>query len=459
MSFDYNIENYTRNDLIEMFELPSNFDKESIELNEQKLIANIINNIQINNHIKIKTINFISKAKSILLNGNKSETKTRQKNTGIGSSTANTHDTKNTSTNGMETPSLGEIAKELQGKMHDLLDRLDYYNFRTTPLEDPNEHMVQTRPKSQYVFSYPNDYYAGVINPLRKLTIKKNLVIDSRFRDNYYSTSSSNFNINLPLNIENVLELRLNSIELPATFYAISKQYGNNFFTITVALNDGSVSTTVINIPSGNYIQTDIMDIINKQLSLAGAPFSYVAFIINLTGALTGSGQTMVGTNPAVTASNTVTYIELNFQADRNGLEDRNTPLPLKFGWILGFRNGIYTGNLNYVSEGVVDLTGPKYLYLVVDDYNNNVVNRFYSAFNSSILNKNILARISLSATYYSILNQDNLNLVTSAREYFGPVNLQTMNIQILDEYGRIVDLNNMDFSFSLLMTTVYDVP
>lgn len=454
MSFDLNIENYTRNELIEMFELPSNFDKESIELKQEKLIGNIINNIQINNDTKMKTINFITKAKSMLLNGNNSETKNKQKNIGTGSGTTDTQ-----STSGMYRPPLSDTGKQVEEQMHNLLDRIDNYKFRTTMLEDPNEHMIQTRSKSQYVFSYPNEFYSGVINPLRKLTVKKNLNIDSRFRDNYYSTSSSNFNINLPLNIENVLDIRLNSIELPTTYYAVSKQYGNNFFTITVALNDGSVSTTVITIPSGNYIQTAIMDIINTQLTLAGSPFSYVAFIINLTGTHTGTAQTMVGTNPAIIGSDTVTYIELNFQTDRNGLEDRNTPLPLKFGWILGFRNGVYTGNLNYVSEGVVDLSGPKYLYLVVDDYNNNVINRFFSAFSSSILNKNILARISLTATYFNILQQDNLNLVTSIREYLGPVNLQTMNIQLLDEYGRIVDLNNMDFSFSLLITTVYDIP
>ena len=186
------------------------------------------------------------------------------------------------------------------------------------------------------------------------------------------------------------------------------------------------------------------MDIINTQLVLAGAPFSYIAFIINLTGTQTGSAQTMVGTNPAVVGSNTVLYIELNFQADRNGLEDRNTPLPLKFGWTLGFRNGIYTGSLNYVSEGVVELTGPRYIYLVVDDYNNNVNNSFISAFNSSILNKNILARISLQANNFNVLQQNNLGVLTTPREYFGPVNLQTMNVQLLDEYGRIVDLNNM---------------
>jgi len=149
---------------------------------------------------------------------------------------------------------------------------------------------------------------------------------------------------------------------------------------------------------------------------------------------------------------------ELNFQADRFGADDRNTPLPLKFGWMLGFRNGIYVNNQNYVSEGTVDLSGPRYLFLVVDDYNNSVNNGFYSAFNSSILNKNILARISLNASSYTIFNENNYNIVTTPRDYFGPVNIQNLTIQLLDEYGRIVELNNMDYSFALSLTVVYDI-
>jgi hypothetical protein len=243
--------------------------------------------------------------------------------------------------------------------------------------------------------------------------------------------------------------MQLTAIELPTTYYVVSKQYNNNYFTITV-----EDLTRVISIPDGNYTQISIIEIINTQLSLEGAPFSYISFIVNVTGNETGSGQTMVGPN----GSGTVNILELNFQNDKFGVEDRSTPLPLKFAWNLGFRNGAYTGSVNYVSESVVDLTGPKYLYLVVDDYNNNVNNNFYSAFNSSILNKNILARISTQANNFDILQQNNLNVVTSPREYFGPVNLYSMNIQLLDEYGRIVDLNNMDYSFCLSLVTVYDL-
>jgi hypothetical protein len=132
--------------------------------------------------------------------------------------------------------------------------------------------------------------------------------------------------------------------------------------------------------------------------------------------------------------------------------------LPRGFGSKNNIRNGIYINNLNYISEGILDLTGPKYLYLVVDDYNNNVNNNFYSAFNSSVLNKNILARISIQATAFDILEQNNLSMITTPREYFGPVNIQTLNIQLVDEFGKVVFLNNMDYSFCLTLTSIYDI-
>jgi hypothetical protein len=409
MNFDLNIENYNKDELIEMFELPSNFDRNIVEIKEARLKDSIINNKEINKETQIKTLNFLLKAKNIILN--------------------DSQPSKNTT---------------LQEKIEDFYN--SSYELKTSKLEDREEHMVQVRPEKPYLSSFPSEFFPGVINPIKKRTIKKNLNIDTKFRENYYTSSASNFNFSLPINMNDVLQMQLASIELPTTYYVVSKQYGNNFFSITV-----NTTTTVINIPDGNYDQLTIMHAINNQLSLKGIP---VIFTINLTNGTTGSGQTLVGFSDL--SGNTI--LDLNFQADRHGVPDRNTPLPLKFGWTLGFRNGIYTGNKNYVSEGVVDVTGPKYFFLVVDDYNNSVNNNFYSAFNSSILNKNILARISLQSNTFNILEQNNLSLVTTPREYFGPVNIQTMNVQLLDEYGRIVDLNNMDFSFCVTLTTVYDL-
>ena len=124
----------------------------------------------------------------------------------------------------------------------------------------------------------------------------------------------------------------------------------------------------------------------------------------------------------------------------------------------MGFRNGLYENSSSYVSEGVIDLVGSRYMFLVVDDFNNSVSDGFYAAFTSSILNKNILARISLQGSVFSYLSQNNLSLITYPRQYFGPVDLQKLQIQLLDEYGRIIDLNNMDYSLCLTMQSVYDL-
>ena len=211
----------------------------------------------------------------------------------------------------------------------------------------------------------------------------------------------------------------------------------------------------MIVIPDGNYDNDSFITCLNNKIILAGNEFQYITFVININNN-NGSGQMMVGIDPNAPQD---LQFELNFQADRFGYDDRSTPLPLKLGWIMGFRNGIYTNNQNYVSEGIVDLVGPRYFYLVVDDFNNNNNNGlFYSAFNSSLLNKNIIARISLQSGLFKILLEDGLNIISSSREYFGPVNINNFQIQLLDEYGRIVDLNYMDLSFCLTLTIAYDI-
>ena len=68
MNFDLNIDNYTRDELIAMFDLPVNFDRNILDIKESKLRDNIINNKEIISETKEKTINFLIKAKNIILN-------------------------------------------------------------------------------------------------------------------------------------------------------------------------------------------------------------------------------------------------------------------------------------------------------------------------------------------------------------------------------------------------------
>jgi len=72
----------------------------------------------------------------------------------------------------------------------------------------------------------------GIINPLKFTTIKRALNIDSRFRPNYYQSNASDQRLTLPYRFENVINMRLASIEIPLTYYGVSKSQGNNSFII-----------------------------------------------------------------------------------------------------------------------------------------------------------------------------------------------------------------------------------
>jgi len=412
MNFDLDINNYKAKELIEMFELPANYDQNILTINETKLKDSIINNKEINKETKNKTINFIVEAKNILL-ANVNQQRGQQ--------------------------DLAEFAVNLYNTAYDL---------KPVKIQDPSEHMLQVRPDKPYLSSYPTEYFPGVINPLKRKLNRQFLNIDTRFRENYYSSSSTNYSMTLPIHINDIISMQLISLELPTSYYAISKQFGNNFFYLTVG-----TTTTIVTIQDGNYTATAIVSYLNSIMTTLGGAFANVTFNVNLDSNGNGSNQIIISINPALNLT-----LSLNFQASISGIEDRNTPLPLKLGWKLGFRNGIYEGNTTYVSEGVVDLSGPRYLYLAIDDHNNNVNNGFYSAFNSSILNKNILARIPMSSPNFTIFTENNFNVLTYPRVYFGPVNIQNLSIQLLDEYGRVVDLNNMDYSFCLTFQTAYDV-
>jgi len=433
MNFDLEINNYKIDELRDMFELPDNYDKNMVNNKESKLIENIIKNKNINEDTKSKTITFLIKAKNILTE----------------------HISANNNNNNKNESSLiinrGEKQNEKKKNPSDKGDHA-LNTLPKTELLSYDDHMVQVRSSD----GYPPDigFAKGILNPLKKRVISRTITIDSRFRENYYNSSAGNFTVQLPMILENVLTMSLSSIEMPTSYYVISNQYQNNFFSITV--ND---VTKIISVSSGNYTTASLILYLNNEMLTFGGDFKYIVFAVNVSAAFGGSGQMMVGVDLAKPDNIIINNIELNFQADKFGNDDRSTPLPLKLGWILGFRNGIYTGNLNYVSEAITDISGPRYFYLVVEDFNNNNNNAlFYTAFNSSLLNKSVLGRFPLNTSLYSLLLQNNLNVVVVKREYFGPVDIHNLKIQLLDEFGRIVDLNYMDFSFSLFFTIAYDI-
>lgn len=438
--FDLSIKHYNIRELEDIFELPPSYDASIVEMKETKLRQNIMSDPSVDTQIKMRTVAFLADAKKKIIT-------TLQTNTGpVGPKPVAAE-----KTGVVQGPAEGAVVKDPEA-----------------PNDEMAENSLIQHKVDPYILSNPSKYFKGQYNPLNKRIIKKSLNIDTRFRENYFQTSPSNFQIDLPMRFNNVVSMQLAAMELPTSFYNIDRALGNNFFALIDPIHN---ITQMIVIPDGNYTYADLINIINTVISkialIRQAPngnnvtvsFKDVVFTLDIN-LESGSGRVIVGlakcdsyTIPDIDACNFI----LSFQTDYDGKPDFITPLPLKFGWMLGFRNGVYTNNISYVSEGLIDLSAPRYVFLSIDDHNNSVSDGFISVYSSSVLNKNILARISVRGNVFNYMAQNNLSTTTYPREYFGPVNIQRMNIQLLDEYGRILNLHNMDFSFCLNFDVIYD--
>ena len=94
----------------------------------------------------------------------------------------------------------------------------------------------------------------GTINPLEIRTITNTINIDTRFRDNYDSTSSTNINITLENMQKRVVSLKLSSVEIPMSFYNISQSRNNNTFIIAkITYSNNNIDALLVTLPDGNY--------------------------------------------------------------------------------------------------------------------------------------------------------------------------------------------------------------
>jgi len=259
---------------------------------------------------------------------------------------------------------------------------------------------------------------------------KKYINVDTRFRDEYSSGAScsgvDSITITLPERINEVKKIEVKCAEIPMSIYNISSDLGNNVLQV-----GGLVKT----IPDGFYTADQLV----------------VAFIT----ALSGTGCSLSITKNKCTFSS-VTGITINFAIDKFGNFDKYN-LKAKLGWALGFRDVSITipagGSVS--GTGFIDLNEPRYLYLIVDEFNQGNPHSFLAPLPKSFINKNIIARIStnfLGFPFGSVLTANLTNglLVSDTREFSGKVNLQKLNIQLVNEYGNVVDLNGLDFSFCI---------
>jgi hypothetical protein len=354
-----------------------------------------------------------------------------------------------------------------------------------------NTHNVIERNHKAVKYLNPITRETNSEDNLDRSTIKRLISIDTQFRDNYYNTKASDFQYTLPTVVKNVVSMELCGLEMPDSYYQISRNLGNDYFWLGFDNDDGSNNWYFIAIPEGNYNRKTMIETMNRQISLALGTLendSKIFFLINKTSLKSAFVYRDIegGTKSIKIAFNRLRAMAVSTQSEISNSVlpeiDINAPGGImgKLGWILGFRMAEYTNKSGYVemgeyversvspcygyiSEGVYNIWTNRYFYIVVDDFNKNSNNFIVPTYSASLGSSNILARITLNPPIafevgYT-LTTDNAwnNTTTKKRSYFGPVDITKIKFQILDSFGRIVDLNNMDCSFALNMVCLYD--
>lgn len=132
--------------------------------------------------------------------------------------------------------------------------------------------------------SIVHEYAKGVINPLERRTIKRIISIDTLFRENHGNTTSADYIWNLPTPINNVLSMKIVSMEFPNMVKMFSNNKKNNIFTVHLYnvpqryIEGGVTKTVFINhsetiiIPEGFLVSSDFQILISNYFINALSP-------------------------------------------------------------------------------------------------------------------------------------------------------------------------------------------
>ena len=301
----------------------------------------------------------------------------------------------------------------------------------------------QARP---YVNVYPNDVVVGTINPAKRITHSINVHLNSTFREKYYNTNPCNYNYTLPYEIKNVMSMRLASIEIPNSWYLFSHKKKNNLFKIEITQHKKCHIFNIV-VPDGNYTNETLTKYLNTTYFCDRTDESILK---NLK----------ISVNPY----NLKTIIELvnedtHIVFSLHFVTDDNDNIMNTLGWILGFRLARYLKIDEAIqSEGMYDGGGDRYVFFCLNDYQYSRNDENVVCFEDTSIDENILAKIPMINGKLSLIIDENDGCsLTKTRTYNGPVNIRKINIRVLDKFGEIIDLNHMDYSFTLELEILYE--
>lgn len=286
-----------------------------------------------------------------------------------------------------------------------------------------------------------------VLNPndLRKRILN----IDSRFRSDI-TKSTTDFSFSLEHIYKNIIRLRVSSIEIPNMMYTFTDK--NNSFVIKAHDITNIVRVIKITIPNGNYSSFDLITLLqslfdSKIRDAYGIFFNITVNSANAKVTITHTGVASIPlpTEPVPTAP--AKAFILDFTTHKYNPRKHMFGL----GFNLGFSKQCYkvsNDTFSQTSECCLDVVGDTYMFLCINDL-------YTVEQKTDETYIQCLAKIIVREDRFAVIYDDGSTLMSNEIVFPSPIDLKVLNVKLIDPYGDIVDLNCMNFSFSLEITEV----
>ena len=283
--------------------------------------------------------------------------------------------------------------------------------------------------------------------PVKRDVIQKIVHFNTKYRDNFYNTSSSDFKYNFPLPVNNVVSMRLRSLDIPNTWYTFSENRGNSKFIIEVKTRRTDLQIFEIIIPDGNYNAVQLCNYLNNTYLYQSGITNNLNYIKINVSEINLKTQFQIVRKPPI-----------GFKFNLKFITTANKPLIYSTGWLLGFRSAEYINiSQDIESEGLFDAGGDRYIYISLEDFNKSRNDNNIIFLDKTYIDKDIIGKMYLHDGKFNVNISDNdAESNVKKRVFMGPVDIKTIKIKLLDEYGNNVHLNNMDWSFSLEFDILY---
>jgi hypothetical protein len=205
---------------------------------------------------------------------------------------------------------------------------------------DINDHYQMKQKKVGVANSYVVPVTQGTTNPILRNTLTRIINIDSQFRQSVFPyttdptspTSATSFTVVLTEPLTNVTSLKLNSINIPYTWYTVDSAVGNNIMYID--MNTGVNGVHTVTVPNGNYSPAELVVAVRRQIGLNLYLFGSIDISYN-----TVNGLCFFMNYTSKVVSFTFYDAAMIYAGKMAGGCRQSTKLNNSLGWLLGFRN------------------------------------------------------------------------------------------------------------------------